>query len=172
MQRSGFNNARVRQANKQIFLSHLWREKQLSKSQLAQLTSLSIPAVSNILEELMDEGRISHSRETLSQRGLSSGSYHLPEKAHGRYVSTSPLPVSPANWRTHGWLPSATGVMRSLSRKPPKRCCQPWLHTGGNTVDNFPRSRLIWHSAFTARLIRSPAHQKPCPRPRGKHRWK
>ena len=45
MQRSGFNNARVRQANKQIFLSHLWREKQLSKSQLAQLTSLSIPAV-------------------------------------------------------------------------------------------------------------------------------
>ena len=80
MQRSGFNNARVRQANKQIFLSHLWREKQLSKSQLAQLTSLSIPAVSNILEELMDEGRISHSRKTLSQRGLSSGSYHLPEK--------------------------------------------------------------------------------------------
>lgn len=80
MQRSGFNNARVRQANKQIFLSHLWREKQLSKSQLAQLTSLSIPAVSNILEELMDEGRISHSRETLSLRGLSSGSYHLPEK--------------------------------------------------------------------------------------------
>lgn len=79
MQRLGFNNARVRQANKQIFLSHLWREKQLSKSQLAQLTSLSIPAVSNILEELMDEGRISHSRETLSQRGLSSGSYHLPE---------------------------------------------------------------------------------------------
>ena len=80
MQRSGFNNARVRQANKQIFLSHLWREKQLSKSQLAQLTSLSIPAVSHILEELMDEGRISHSRKTLSQRGLSSGSYHLPEK--------------------------------------------------------------------------------------------
>ncbi|MCS3463326.1 MULTISPECIES: ROK family transcriptional regulator [Citrobacter] len=80
MQRSGFNNARVRQANKQIFLSHLWREKQLSKSQLAQLTGLSIPAVSNILEELMDEGRIDHSREILSQRGLSSGSFHLPEK--------------------------------------------------------------------------------------------
>lgn len=80
MQRSGFNNARVRQANKQIFLSHLWREKQLSKSQLAQLTGLSIPAVGNILDELIDEGRISHSRETLSQRGLSSGSYHLPEQ--------------------------------------------------------------------------------------------
>ena len=80
MPRSGFNNARVRQANKQIFLSHLWREKQLSKSQLAQLTGLSIPAVGNILQELMDEGRISHSRESLSQRGLSGGSYHLPEQ--------------------------------------------------------------------------------------------
>lgn len=80
MQRTGFNNARVRQANKQIFLSHLWREKQLSKSRLAQLSGLSIPAVSNILEVLIDEGRICHSRETLSQRGLSSGSYHLPEQ--------------------------------------------------------------------------------------------
>ncbi len=48
MQRTGFNNARVRQANKSIFLSHLWREKQLSKSQLSQLTGLSIPAVSNM----------------------------------------------------------------------------------------------------------------------------
>jgi predicted transcriptional regulator len=56
MLRAGLNNARVRQANKVIFLSHLWREKQLSKSRLAQLTGLSIPAVSNILEELLDEG--------------------------------------------------------------------------------------------------------------------
>lgn len=55
MQRTGFNNARVRQANKSIFLSHLWREKQLSKSQLSQLTGLSIPAVSNILAELLSE---------------------------------------------------------------------------------------------------------------------
>ena len=56
MQRTGLNNARVRQANKSIFLSHLWREKQLSKSQLSQLTGLSIPAVSNILAELLSEG--------------------------------------------------------------------------------------------------------------------
>jgi predicted transcriptional regulator len=31
-------------------------EKQLSKSQLSQLTGLSIPAVSNILAELLSEG--------------------------------------------------------------------------------------------------------------------
>ncbi|ELW1645069.1 ROK family transcriptional regulator [Enterobacter oligotrophicus] len=80
MLRPGLNNARVRQANKVIFLSHLWREKQLSKSRLAQLTGLSIPAVSNILEELLDEGRISHSAEKLSARGLNSGSYQIPEQ--------------------------------------------------------------------------------------------
>lgn len=78
MQRSGLNNAQVRHINKQIFMAHLWREKQLSKSRLAQLTGLSIPAVSNILEELLDEGRISHSRENLSQRGLNSGSFQIP----------------------------------------------------------------------------------------------
>ncbi|KNC90328.1 ROK family transcriptional regulator [Trabulsiella odontotermitis] len=78
MLRSGFNNARVREANKAIFLAHLWREKQLSKSRLAQLTGLSIPAVSNILQELLDEGRISHSTEKMSARGLNSGSYQIP----------------------------------------------------------------------------------------------
>lgn len=50
----------------------------MSKSQLSQMTGLSIPAVSNILDELLQEGRITHSVESLSQRGLSSGSYHLP----------------------------------------------------------------------------------------------
>ena len=84
MQRSGFNNARVRQANKQIFLSHLWREKQLSKSQLSQLTGLSIPAVSNILAELLSEGLIGHSTEHLSKRGVNSGSYQIPE--HGAWT--------------------------------------------------------------------------------------
>lgn len=76
----GLNNARVRLANKALFLSHLWREKQLSKSQLAQRTGLSIPAVSNILEELLDEGRISHSNKNMSARGLNSGSYQIPQQ--------------------------------------------------------------------------------------------
>ncbi|ALR77695.1 ROK family transcriptional regulator [[Enterobacter] lignolyticus] len=93
MLRPGLNNARVREANKAIFLSHLWREKQLSKSQLAQLTGLSIPAVSNILEELLDEGRISHSAEKMSSRGLNSGSYQVP--GHGPW--TLCMTVSPTS---------------------------------------------------------------------------
>ncbi|WP_297207784.1 ROK family protein [uncultured Pluralibacter sp.] len=78
MGRSGWNNSRVRQANKQIFLEYLWREKQLSKSRLASLSGLSIPAVGNILEELLSEGSIVHSAEKLSARGLNGGSYQLP----------------------------------------------------------------------------------------------
>lgn len=93
MLRPGLNNARVRQANKVTFLSHLWREKQLSKSRLAQLTGLSIPAVSNILEELLEEGRISHSTEKMSSRGLNSGSYQIP--LHGAW--TLCMTVSPTS---------------------------------------------------------------------------
>lgn len=57
----------------------------------------------------MDEGRIDHSREILSQRGLSSGSFHLPEKGldimHQRHPTsiTSQLadarPVAVGDWR-------------------------------------------------------------------------
>ncbi|MVT03441.1 hypothetical protein CD006_12460 [Enterobacter sp. 10-1] len=84
MQLTGFNNVRVRQANKSIFLACLWREKQLSKSQLAQLSGLSIPAVSNILEELLSEGLISHSTEKMSNRGVNSGSFQIPQ--HGAWT--------------------------------------------------------------------------------------
>jgi predicted NBD/HSP70 family sugar kinase len=84
MQLTGFNNVRVRQANKSIFLACLWREKQLSKSQLAQLSGLSIPAVSNILDELLSEGLISHSAEKMSNRGVNSGSFQIP--LHGAWM--------------------------------------------------------------------------------------
>lgn len=78
MQGSGLNNQRVRQLNRQTLLRLVWRHKRLSKSQFAQYTGLSIPAVSKILDELVEEGRLHHSSETLSSRGLSGGSYQIP----------------------------------------------------------------------------------------------
>ncbi|EJF30209.1 MULTISPECIES: ROK family transcriptional regulator [Enterobacteriaceae] len=84
MQQSGFNNQRVRQLNRQTLMTLVWRHKQLSKSQFARYTGLSIPAVSNILEELVDEGKLSHSSENLSSRGLNSGSYQIPPE--GNYI--------------------------------------------------------------------------------------
>ncbi|NIG75956.1 ROK family transcriptional regulator [Cedecea neteri] len=84
MQESGLNNQRVRQLNRQTLMTLVWRHKQLSKSQFARYTGLSIPAVSNILEELVDEGKLSHSSENLSSRGLNSGSYQIPPE--GDYI--------------------------------------------------------------------------------------
>lgn len=84
MQDSGLNNQRVRQLNRQTLLRLVWRHKRLSKSQFAHHTGLSIPAVSKILEELVDDGRLSHSSENLSSRGLNGGSYQIP--ADGDYI--------------------------------------------------------------------------------------
>ncbi|HEX4503661.1 MAG TPA: ROK family protein [Scandinavium sp.] len=78
MNESGLNNQRVRQLNRQTLLRLVWRHKRLSKSQFAHHTGLSIPAVSKILEELVDDGKLSHSSENLSSRGLNGGSYQIP----------------------------------------------------------------------------------------------
>ncbi|NUU66752.1 ROK family protein [Enterobacteriaceae bacterium BIT-l23] len=78
MHQPGLNNFQVRKHNKALFMSLMWRHKRLSKSRLAQLSGLTIPASSNILEELMNEGKLEHSPQSLSSRGKSSGSYQLP----------------------------------------------------------------------------------------------
>ncbi|TCV91690.1 putative NBD/HSP70 family sugar kinase [Biostraticola tofi] len=74
----GLNNFQVRKHNKSLFMNLMWRHKQLSKSRLAQLTGLTIPATSKILQELMDDGKIDHSATALSHRGHNSGSFQLP----------------------------------------------------------------------------------------------
>lgn len=154
MQRTGFNNARVRQANKSIFLSHLWREKQLSKSQLSQLTGLSIPAVSNILAELLSEGLIGHSTEHLSKRGVNSGSYQIPE--HGAWtlcmnITPTTLNISlptPACWQ---WM--AISICRS-TRPLLRPCLRPSLNAGGISTAATRSTASISHLAFMGRLIR------------------
>lgn len=84
MQESGLNNQRVRQLNRQTLLKLVWKHKQLSKSRFAQFTGLSIPAVSKILDELVEDGKLSHSSENLSSRGLNGGSYQIPPE--GDYI--------------------------------------------------------------------------------------
>lgn len=75
---SGLNNHRVRQLNRQTFMKLVWQHKRLSKSHFSQYTGLSIPAVSKILDELVNDGKLSHSSENLSLRGINSGSYQIP----------------------------------------------------------------------------------------------
>lgn len=74
----GLNNFQVRKHNKALFMQLMWRHKRLSKSQLAQLSGLTIPAASKILQELLEQGHVQHSSATLSTRGNSNGSFQLP----------------------------------------------------------------------------------------------
>lgn len=78
MQIAGLNNQTVRQHNRRAIMALIWRYKRLSKSQLATHTGLSIPAISKILDELVGEGKLSHSSENLSSRGMNSGHYQIP----------------------------------------------------------------------------------------------
>jgi len=78
MKQIGLNNFQVRKHNKTLFMTLMWRHKQVSKSQLAQLSGLTIPATTKILDELIGEGKIVHSDVALSHRGVNSGSYQLP----------------------------------------------------------------------------------------------
>lgn len=78
MNQTGLNNSQVRKYNKSLFMNLMWRNKCLSKSQLAQLSGLTIPAASKILNELLEEGKVEHSATTLSARGHSNGSFLLP----------------------------------------------------------------------------------------------
>ncbi|OON38902.1 hypothetical protein BTJ39_16195 [Izhakiella australiensis] len=80
MKRVGLNNHQVRKHNKALFMNLLWRNKRLSKSQLAQLSGLTIPAASKILQALLAEGKVQHSAAALSARGKSSGSFQLPSE--------------------------------------------------------------------------------------------
>ena len=74
----GLNNYRMRQLNKELIMSLVWRYKVVTKSLISRLTNLTIPAVTNILDELLEEKLICHSQQNLSSRGVGSGSYSLP----------------------------------------------------------------------------------------------
>ena len=69
------SNQHIRKYNKNVILEHLYREKRASKSTLARLSQISIPAVSNILSELEAEKRVKNVQEDKSLRGRSSGTW-------------------------------------------------------------------------------------------------
>ena len=69
------NNQQIRHYNKGVLLEYLYRKKRASKSSLARLAQISIPAVSNILQELEEEGRVVNVQDEHLARGHSSGAW-------------------------------------------------------------------------------------------------
>ncbi|MDD9650312.1 ROK family transcriptional regulator [Klebsiella pasteurii] len=69
------NNQQIRHYNKGVLLEYLYRKKRASKSTLARLAQISIPAISNILQELEEEGRVVNVQDDRLSRGHSSGAW-------------------------------------------------------------------------------------------------
>jgi|GEM_PF-65083 predicted NBD/HSP70 family sugar kinase len=87
----GMNSHFMRCYNKSVIISHLYREKVASKSTLATLSQLSIPAVSNILDELLTEGYLLRSPVNLHKRGNNSGSYQIATHGNILCLNISPF---------------------------------------------------------------------------------
>ncbi|WP_230492624.1 ROK family transcriptional regulator [Martelella alba] len=87
------NSHYMRCYNKSVIISHLYRQKVASKSTLAQLSQLSIPAVSNILDELRADGYILRLEQNLHKRGNNSGSYQIATRGNILCLNVSPFLV-------------------------------------------------------------------------------
>ncbi|KHT61707.1 hypothetical protein RJ45_21365 [Photobacterium gaetbulicola] len=74
---AGLNNYDLRCYNRRIALKLLYQHKGLSKSQLSETMGLSIPAVSKIVQDLIDENRVEVEEISHSGRGNHRGIYKV-----------------------------------------------------------------------------------------------
>lgn len=80
----GLNNKRTAMINKRLFLFHLFRLKASSISEISRLLGLSIPAISRMAKELVDDGMIiieESTKQTL-MRGNNAGVIRLAKTQH------------------------------------------------------------------------------------------
>ncbi|MBS2139085.1 hypothetical protein KCA24_12075, partial [Escherichia coli] len=89
--RACINNQQIRHHNKCVILELLYRQKRANKSTLARLAQISIPAVSNILQELESEKRVVNIDDESQTRGHSSGTRRIsPEGDWTRCPNVTP----------------------------------------------------------------------------------
>ncbi|MDN3701012.1 ROK family protein [Vibrio artabrorum] len=73
----GLNNQQVRQYNCRIIMELLYKNKGMTKSQLAQATQLSIPAITKIIDALIDQGRVENTVSPEVSKGNFKGLYNV-----------------------------------------------------------------------------------------------
>ncbi|WP_308064284.1 ROK family protein [Escherichia marmotae] len=92
--RACINNQQIRHHNKCVILELLYRQKRANKSTLARLAQISIPAVSNILQELENEKRVVNIDDESQTRGHSSGTWLIaPEGAWTLCLNVTPTSI-------------------------------------------------------------------------------
>ena len=73
----GFNNQQMRQYNCRIIMALLYKNKGMTKSQLALATQLSIPAITKIIDALIDQGRVENTVSLHVNKGNFKGLYNV-----------------------------------------------------------------------------------------------
>ncbi|TOE91679.1 ROK family transcriptional regulator, partial [Vibrio parahaemolyticus] len=90
-ERKGLNNQQVRQYNCRIIMELLYKHKGMTKSQLAQSTQLSIPAVTKIIDFLIEQGKVENALPLQTKKGNFKGLY----KVSCNHPATICMNVSP-----------------------------------------------------------------------------
>ncbi|EHR1279538.1 ROK family protein [Vibrio parahaemolyticus] len=90
-ERKGLNNQQVRQYNCRIIMELLYKHKGMTKSQLAQSTQLSIPAVTKIIDFLIEQGKVENALSLQTKKGNFKGLY----KVSCNHPATICMNVSP-----------------------------------------------------------------------------
>lgn len=88
----GLNNQQVRQYNCRIIMELLYKHKGMTKSQLAQSTQLSIPAITKIIDMLIEHGRVENTSSLQKRKGNFKGVY----KVSSNHPNTICMNVSPS----------------------------------------------------------------------------
>lgn len=133
--RACINNQQIRHHNKCVILELLYRQKRANKSTLARLAQISIPAVSNILQELESEKRVVNIDDESQTRGHSSGTWLIAPEGDW----TLCLNVTPT----------------SIECQVANACLSPKSKNAGIATVNCGRTApSIWRWQSTVRLIR------------------
>lgn len=164
------NNQQIRHYNKGVLLEYLYRKKRASKSTLARLAQISIPAVSNILQELEEEGRVVNVQDDHLSRGHSSGAWLIaPDGDWTLCMNITPTSIE-CQLGNACLSPKGEVEYHAIDAPTPSHYLPPLKSAGISTVRIGPIAKSTWHWRFMGRLMQAPAYLRPCRKPPGNSR--
>lgn len=158
------NNQQIRHYNKGVLLEYLYRKKRASKSTLARLAQISIPAVSNILQELEEEGRVVNVPDDHLSRGHSSGAWLIaPEGDWTLCMNITPTSIE-CQLGNACLSPKGDVEYHAIDAPIPVHYSRPLRNAGISTVKIGLIEKSIWRWRFMDRLMRERAYRRRCHR--------
>lgn len=151
--RACINNQQIRHHNKCVILELLYRQKRANKSTLARLAQISIPAVSNILQELESEKRVVNIDDESQTRGHSSGTWLIaPEGDWTLCLNVTPTSIECQVANACLSPKGEFGIYRLMHRR--RRLLSKSKNAGIATVNCGRTVPSTWRWQSTVRLIR------------------